>query len=145
MTNSNNSLLNPLDPNCLRCLRLKLKALAVGVFFKEGDNWRLGSFEGDKPSCAAEVEFDSLIKLGVPALVANHPAGLILNDNAAIAAMFPTAQGLFQDQAVIAAPIHFEQLSGIRIAWRSAATPFQKTELETLLCFSQCPPGCEPR
>jgi hypothetical protein len=131
-----------LDPDCVKCLRKKINAVGVVVFFKEGDAWRIGNFQGEVPQTAAEVDFECMLAGGVPDIIADREDGLLISDDDGIHSFFPKLSSLFQSKSIVAAAVAFEDLRGVRLAWRDARTPFSLQDLKTIRCFGQCPPGC---
>ena len=133
------------DPDCLTCLRLKLNADSIVVFFKDhdSDSWRLGGFQGEKPSNDMEVEVYRMLITKMPQTVAIYKDGLLLSSQEEIETMFPETKKLFTNSSIIAAPVFFnkqnEELTGVRAAWRHNNNPFTAKDLETLRCTSACP------
>lgn len=132
------------DPDCMSCLREKLRALCVIVFFRIEDGWRIGGFQGDRPLRDAEVHAYALLTEGVPELVASHEEGFILSNKQSISDVFGSVGNLFDGCSVLAAPVRRGRSRGVRLAWRDAKDPFTEVELETIRCFGECPHGCEP-
>ena len=132
------------DPDCLRCMRKKLRATGIAVFFQSEEGWRLSSYQGERPSEAAEIEAYSLLAKGVPEAVARAEKGLVLVGDEAILAALPGAQGLFSGQSIVAAQVRIDNFSGVRIAWRDCVEPFDALDLATIQCVGNCPPGCCP-
>lgn len=126
------------DPDCVGCLRKKLDAIGVVVFFTAGDEWRIGSFQGDKPLSAAQVDFESLLAGSVPQALARYSEGLLSNDDKTLAEAAPGALFLLDGASVIACPVHFGDKVGVRLAWRDRHAPFRPEDLETLRCFGEC-------
>ena len=130
------------DPDCLKCLRKKLQALCLVVFYRDADGWRLGGYQGDRPSAEAEVDFVYMLKEGLPELVAAHPGGLVLNDDMSIGDHIGKFRALLGGKAVIASAVNFPGLPGLRLAWRDQSEPFTTAELQALQCEGNCPEGC---
>lgn len=133
------------DPDCLRCLRRKLRAVGVAVFFRSPEGWRIGNYQGDKPSAAAEVEFECLLRARVPDVVAAHSRGLILCGEEELQAKFGSVSKLFRSCSVIAAHVQGGESSGVRLAWRDDSEPYEEEDLATIKCSGECPDGCQPR
>ena len=130
------------DPDCLRCMRKKLEATGVAVFFREGSSWRLGNYQAEKPNEAAEVDFICMLQQGIPEIIASYASGLILPDSRSAEQVFgPTGQ-LFETNSIIAAPVTKGNSNGVRLAWRDAAKPFSREDLRIIQCFGLCPEGC---
>ena len=127
------------DPQCLRCLRMKLRATCVAVFLREESGWRLAGYESDKPADAAEVEFYSILKANLPEQLWAATDGILINEAHSMRAHVGALKELFKGQALIAAPVHPQGASGVRLAWRDASDPFGVEELESLRCFQECP------
>jgi hypothetical protein len=131
-----------LDPDCLKCMRKKLRATALAVFFRDGAGWRIGSFQGDKPASSAEVEFYAMLQSGVPEIIYASADGLFINDDRALREHFPSLIPLLSGSSVIAAVVKRQQLEGVRIAWRDNSDPFEAKDLDTIRCDGNCPDGC---
>ena len=131
------------DPDCIRCLRKKLRATGVAVFFKKEFGWILDNFEGDKPGEAAEAEFQYMLKAGIPDTLLKQENGLILPDQEAIAAVLPQISGLFEGSCLIATPVRRGPSLGVRLAWRDSLDPFTTADLKTIECLGECPENCE--
>lgn len=130
------------DPDCIRCLRTKLRAVGAVVFFREQDGWRLDKFQGEKPYEDSEAEFQYLLAAGVPDNVVSLGESIILSDDKQIAAAFPRSGQLLFGHSVIAAQVHHGETSGVRLAWRDIQDPFTQADLEVIECVGSCPPGC---
>ncbi len=141
---TNNEVNTLSDPDCVRCLRKKINAEGVVVFFREGNDWRIANFQGDMPQEMAEVYFHTMLKSGTPAVVATQSRGLLLNKPAEIRAYLPELFGFFAGQSVIGAKVKIGEHEGVRLAWRANVTPFNDQDLTTLQCFAECPAGCGP-
>jgi hypothetical protein len=133
-----------LDPDCVRCLRKKVSALGVVVFFKDGDGWRIGNFESDIPRDAAEAHVHSFLKAGLPAFVASKAEGLLLTNEAELKTQLPALAAFFSGHSIIGCAVNIAGTGGVRVAWRENTTPFKTEDLSTLRCFSQCPKDCGP-
>ena len=131
------------DPDCLRCMRRKLRATGVVVFFRRGDEWLLGNFEGDKPQDAAETDFECMLQFGVPQALEVHQNGIVLADDRAIQSVLGKAASLLLGNCVIAAPVHRGGSVGLRLAWRDQSDPFSGEELRIVQCEGLCPSGCD--
>lgn len=134
------------DPDCLRCMRQKLKALGLVVFFREADAadaWRIGNFQGDKPQEAAQAEFEYMLKCGVPEIIAKR-GSFILTNAQDIKVTFPKLKEFFKGCSLIAAHVKGGESSGVRLAWRENSEPFSEKDLEIIRCSGNCPSGCEP-
>ena len=131
-----------LDPDCVKCLRKKLSAVGVVVFFKDEDDWRIGSFEGEIPWEACQVDFECMLNFGVPDVLANREGGLLITDDDEAHSFFPKLQGLFSGKTVVAAAVAFQDLKGVRLAWRENSSPFNIQDLKTIRCYGQCPADC---
>lgn len=131
------------DPDCLRCLRLKLNAICVAVFYREGEGWRLGDFQGDKPRSAAEAEFMHMLRVGLPEAIAKRGRGFILVDERDVETAFPALTGLFLNSTVIASAVCGGEAPGVRIAWRDKSEPFTDADLEIIHCLGNCPDECK--
>ena len=130
------------DPDCVRCLRKKVSALGVVVFFEDGGQWRIGNFESDSPREDAEVSFHSMLRSGLPTLVAGCEKGILFRGDADLRAQVPALAGLLSGCSVIGAPVRVGEKHGVRVAWREQREPFSAEDLNTLQCFSRCPDGC---
>ena len=133
------------DPDCIRCLRKKIGALGVVVFFREGAEWRIGNFESDIPREAAEAQFNFMLRSGVPELVASKGKGLLLIGDRDIESQLPALAAFFAGNSVVGSAVNVAGAGGVRVAWREGANPFSADDLKTLRCFSECPEGCGPR
>ena len=132
-------------PDCLRCMRKKLRATSIVVFFQNPDkSWRLADFQGDKPMDVVEAEFQYMLKTKMPEIVLQHGKTFFLNGKEAISRIFPKLGNLFEDQSIIAAPVKYETSFGVRIAWRDEQDVFSDEDLKTLECVGKCPEGCGP-
>ena len=128
------------DPQCIRCLRMKLRATCVAVFLKNDQNvWQTAGFESDKPAEAAEVEFYSILKAGLPEQFWAETDGILINEAHSLRARVGSLKEIFKGCALIAAPVHPQGRSGVRLAWREDTDPFSMEELEILRCFQDCP------
>lgn len=132
------------DPDCLRCMRLKLRAESVVIFVRIGDNWEVGSYQSDIPREAAEAEFYALLKEHVPQTLNHYPRGLRLLDNKEILQVFPKAIR-FLGKSIISAPYKLGNYEGYRLAWRDQSDPFSAQELDIIQCQGLCPSGCGPK
>ncbi len=131
------------DPDCLKCLRQKLRALCVVVFFRKQDSWVLDNFQGDKPAEAAEAEFQYMLKLGIPETALKLGKVAVLNGAKEIADTFPGVQSLFEGFSLITATVQRGESLGVRLAWREQEDPFTEEDSKTIECFGDCPKGCE--
>jgi hypothetical protein len=137
------------DPDCLKCLRSKLKADGVVVFFApdaQQQEWRIGNFQGLRPRSAAEVDFEIMLANRVPEIVTSNPEGVLVCDDLTLESLFPAMAYLWKGKSLVAARV--TRLRGVRLAWRDDETePFTADDLKTLECFGQCPRDCtcEPR
>lgn len=120
-------------------MRIKLRATAVAVFLKEETGWQLAGYESDKPSDAAEVEFYSILKAGLPEQLWAMTDGILINDAHSMRSRVGSLRELFKGQVLIAAPVHPPGATGVRLAWREETDPFTMEELEALRCFQDCP------
>ncbi len=130
------------EPDCLRCMRKKLEAIGVVVFFREGDAWRLGNYQAEKPSDAAEVDFYCMLRDSVPEIITSYPSGLILSEPRSVEQVFGSVGRLFDNHSVLAAAVSKGEFSGVRLAWRDSAQPFSREDLRIIQCFGLCPEGC---
>lgn len=133
------------DPDCCRCLQRKLRATAVVTFFEDAGDWRISNYQGDKPSEAAEVEMEMLLRSGVATQVASHGEPSTFLDPKKIKKFFGPAAGILHGKSVIAAPVALGNLKGVRVAWRSKEDPFSDQEVALISCSGACPPGCMPK
>lgn len=129
------------DPDCIRCLRQSLRATQIVVFFRENEHWRIGSFQGDRPSPDAEVDFFSMLRGGVPETVEAQGDAFILSDDKSIENMFGSVNDLLCGNSVIAAPVRLGNLTGVRLAWRDDSDPFSEEDLALIKCLGKCPEG----
>ena len=127
------------DPQCIRCLRMKLRATCVAVFLKSESEWRLAGYESDKPSDAAEVEFGAILRANLPEQLWAETDGILINDPHSMRARVDVLKELFKEQVLIAAPVHPPGMNGVRLALRDASDPFGVDELEMLRCYQNCP------
>ena len=127
------------DPDCLSCLRQKLRAISVVVFFKEKKEWRVGAYQADKPQEDAEIDFYCMLKAHVPENVFNEKNGLLLNDVAAIGTRFGALGDFLKGNCLIGAPVRCGPVVGARLAWRDASDPFSAADLELIRCSGKCP------
>ena len=142
MQGADNEVCELRDPDCLKCMRKKLDAVSVGVFFRDQGSWRLAAYQSEKPQEDAEVEFYCMLSSGVPEIVSAYPSGLILSDGQSIEQVFGPIKNLLAGRSVIAAPVSKGDSAGVRIAWRDAANPFSREDLRIIQCFGDCPDGC---
>ncbi|MCC6933272.1 MAG: hypothetical protein IT292_08465 [Deltaproteobacteria bacterium] len=135
---------NPLiEPDCVRCLQKKLRAIGAVTFFQDGgDRWRLGCFQGDTPSSETEVIIYALMHAKIPEIVWNKGSGFYVNNVDMLKRIFPPIRELFQDHVMICAPVQYKHLTGVRIAWRDKADEFTLEELNIIECQGNCPTGC---
>lgn len=144
-SSSFNALLNPVafqTPDCIRCLRRKLKAVGVASFFLKDGVWVLSDYEDSLPSADAEFRVCYMLKLNMPQIVADTENGMILNTARDLAKVVPRVNHLFDDCALIGVRTVFAGLGGVRIAWRQNDEPFTQEELDVLACFGDCPKDC---
>jgi len=132
------------DPDCIRCLRKKISADGVVVFFRSSSGWRIGNCESDIPLAAAEAHFNFMLRSGLPAIVVAKKGGILLNTLEEVKSELVVLEKFFSDKCVIGAAVKVGQHDGVRIAWREALAPFTSEDLVTLQCFSKCPDNCEP-
>ena len=130
------------DPDCAKCLRKKLDADSVAVFFCGKEGWRISSFQGDRPSSTVEVEFQAMVKAGVPGIIASKDHGILANSDSEVAEYFPQLASLFPRSAIIGCRVNLGSLIGVRLATRNNSHPFSDEDLNTLQCYSECPEGC---
>lgn len=130
------------DPDCVRCMRKKLRATGVVVFFKTGHDWHLGNFEGDKPSAAAQTDFECMLRFGVPQSLEPFEGGIVIPDDQTLSGTLGKAASLLEGCCVIAAPVHRGHSVGVRLAWRDQTDPFTAQELDIIHCEGLCPTGC---
>ena len=132
-----------IKPDCVKCLRKMLRADSIAVFFREGSSWKLGSFQGEKPSADAEVEFDYMIMRGLPEELSAFDKGLLLTSDEDIKNRLPIFANLFLGHSFLSCPIHYNDIEGVRIALRcDQDDAFTEQDLETLRCFKDCPKDC---
>lgn len=130
------------SPDCIRCLRKKLKAVGVVVFFSMDETWYVGDYEADIPSSDAEFQFGYMLKLDIPGIINEAGKGLILNTDEEIQRKFHGIDTLFQGYALLGVKTKYSGLEGIRLAWRPLGEPFTQAELDSLECFGDCPVDC---
>ncbi len=130
------------EPDCLKCMRKKLNATSVVVFFCDAGTWRVSSYQSEKPASDAEIDFYCLLNAGIPQVISSHPEGLILPDDRALAQVFGQSANLLSGNAVIAAPVTGNSMAGVRLAWRDNSSPFTEDDLVTVHCVGDCPPDC---
>ena len=132
-----------INPDCLNCMRTKLKASCIVVFVKTEEGWQLGSFQGEIPEDAAEALFYGMLRSSVPQVLANYPSGLLLKTDREIDEFCPQLHILF-GKSVLAATVMLGEFKGIRLAWRDQSESFSFDELAEIQCTGNCPPGCRP-
>ena len=133
------------EPNCVCCLQKKLCAQGAVTFFKDQNgSWRVGTFEGNRPSESVEVDLYCMLEADVPETILKQQCGFILSNEDAIRSLFPGAENLFKGYSIIASPIQYQELRGVRIAWREISNPFRAEELRIIECIGLCPNGCAP-
>ncbi len=140
-------LINPFccssNPDCLTCMRTKLRATCVVVFVQEGSNWELGSYQGELPQDAAEAEFYGMLVAKVPHILMAKPDGVLLRTDREITDMFQN-YGIFIGKSLVAAQFKLGKYEGVRLAWRDQTDPFSKDDLYAIQCQGKCPTGCGP-
>lgn len=127
------------DPDCILCLRKKLRAISVVVFFKEGDSWRIGGYQSDKPREDAEIDFYCLLNSNIPEEILDHKDGLILSEIEEISDLFESFASMFQRCSLIGAPVSCGEVFGARLAWRDSSEPFSESDLSLIRCSGKCP------
>ncbi len=127
------------DPNCITCLRKKLRAISVVVFFQEYNNWRIGGYQSDKPLEDAEIDFYCMLKSNIPNEIIKHERGLLLSDANLISKLFGNFANLFKDSCLIGAPVRCDKITGARLAWRDNSEPFSESDLQIIRCTGKCP------
>ena len=131
------------DPDCLHCLRTKLEAIGVVVFFRNADgSWRLGGYQSAKPSEAAEAECHHMLQTGLPEKILAGERVVILSNHRDIKLNFPHLAPSFGGSSLIAARVQRDELVGVRIAWRDEKAPFTAEDEATIHCWGNCPEGC---
>lgn len=131
------------DPDCLNCLRRKLKAISVAVFINGEDGWCLSDYQGEKPSGDAEIDFFCMLEQRVPEVIAAHPDGLVIVTQEQMDQTLNQAKELFCGYSIVAAPVNRGSFTGVRLALRDALDPFTEQDLETVRCFGLCDEGGE--
>ncbi|MDD2941713.1 MAG: hypothetical protein PHC51_01990 [bacterium] len=138
----NNSDSSSTIPDCLRCLKMKLRADSLAVFLLLDSGWILEAFEGNIPEEAAETFFTGLLHAGLPEKLYQHQEGLIVEDESALSQLLDSTSSLLNESSLIASPFRYDEVEGVRLALRDIRDPFSRSELEIISCSSICPPGC---
>lgn len=131
-------------PDCLNCMRTKLRATCVVVFVKADGIWELGSFQADIPQDAAEAIFYGMLRNKVPQTIADLPSGILLSNSPEISQAFPHL-GILADKSIVAARVMLGEFQGVRLAWRDQNDAFSPEELLAIRCSGSCPEGCGVR
>lgn len=127
------------DPDCLLCLRRKLRAISVMVFFKEEGGWRIGAYQGEKPQEDADIDSYCLLNSPLPEEIFKRQEGLVLNSEKQLAQISSRLAGFLEGHCVLGAPVRCQSVEGVRLAWRDAAEPFSAADLELIRCSGNCP------